>query len=74
MKEGLLWQDAEGTLEERVARAAAAYAEKTGLQADTCFVHESEVTGEVEIGRVTVKSWRYTQPGYLWIGVADEGR
>jgi len=71
MKKGLLWYDADGTLEERVARAVAAHVERTGWRPDACYIHESEIDGEIEVGGVTIKGWRYTQPGYLWIGVED---
>ena len=68
---GLLWYDAEGTLEEKVCRAAERYTEKHGAIPDTCFVHPSELNGSVEVDDCKVIAHQSVLKNHLWIGEGE---
>jgi hypothetical protein len=74
MKQGLLWfdNDAKGSLEEKIARAAERYHQKFGHQPDTCYVNPQMVSSQ---DIVTAKGERVVAaknvlPHHFWLGVA----
>jgi len=87
MKVGLLWLDAEGELEEKVARAVRRYGEKFGEEATVCYVHPSVVEGSEgagergsggngtgrKVGGVRVEGLGSVLPGHFWVGVEEGG-
>ena len=65
---GLLWLDSEGTLEERVRRAATRYKEKYGRTPDACFVPSDLLDEGVVIDNVHVAGNPTVLKDHLWIG------
>ena len=76
MKIGMLWYD--DTLKrlatEKVARAAAYYAEKYGARPNTCHVHPSVLDGmqALEPSGMHLISDRGIQVNHFWVGVSEE--
>lgn len=74
---GLLWYEAEGSIEDRVRHAAARYIEKHDEPPNVCFVHAADF-GDNESMKVD-GCMVYSEPAmlknHLWIGVnnAQEG-
>ena len=77
MKVGMLWfDDADCALADKVARAAAHYAQKHGRAPTACYVHPSALDGlaapdELRVDDVVVRPARTVPPNHLWIGVDE---
>lgn len=68
---GLLWYDAEGTLEERVNRAARRYREKHGEAPTICYIHPSLYVEGLNVNGCRVVGHPSVLKDHLWIGVAE---
>lgn len=75
MNEGLLWLDADKKrdLAEKVARAAARYAEKFGQRPNLCHVHPSTLDGPIELDGVRVVPAPNILKHHFWVGVEENG-
>ncbi|MCS6995036.1 MAG: hypothetical protein N2117_03805 [Anaerolineales bacterium] len=76
MELGMLWLDAEKTLDvpAMIANAAAYYRKKYGRMPNLCFLHPSllEKAALCEgTAPIAVKPDKTILPGLLWIGVED---
>lgn len=65
---GLLWQDGQDKITDRVNRAKERYVHRFGEQPDTCYVHPSELT-DTQVRGIELRAVQTVQPGYYWIGV-----
>jgi hypothetical protein len=77
MHTGLLWfdNDPRTTLSVKIQKAMDYYSKKFGRIPDICLVHPSMLEGDkkqVELGKLTIRSYRPVMPGHLWIGVEDQ--
>jgi len=76
MKFGMLWFDnnPKTALSEKVSEAIAYYFKKYGQQPNTCLVNPAMLPeGQLQIGEITVRTWRTITPGHLWIGEEKHG-
>ena len=74
MKRGLLWfdQSPDKTLPQKVAQAAARYAQKFKEIPNTCYVHpETPVNESEQVGPVTVKPLKTVLRHHFWIGIEE---
>jgi len=66
---GLLWYEADGALEDRVAHAAERYVEKYGSKPNTCIVHPELLGGEkVDVPGYNIIPHHTVLKNHLWIG------
>jgi len=77
MHTGMLWfdNDPAATLSLKIQKAADYYRQKYGRLPDLCLVHPSMLEKNqrrIEVGKMTVRSYRPVLPGHLWIGVEDQ--
>ena len=69
---GLLWYDADDTLDDRVQRAIDRYVAKFACPPNTCFVHPADYGDGVTIDGIRVVSHPSVLRNHLWIGERDE--
>jgi hypothetical protein len=77
MYTGMLWfdNDPRTTLSVKIQRAMDYYRKKYGKSPDLCLVHPSMMEKnqkQLELGKLTIRSYRPVLPGHLWIGVEDQ--
>lgn len=71
---GWLWFDNDGcTLEQKVQRAAAAYARKHGRQANVCYVNPAVLSGELQLNGLAVVPAANVLKNHFWIGIQERG-
>jgi hypothetical protein len=73
---GMLWYDDDhkGRLDDRVARAAAYYRQKYGVQPTECYVHPGMLAeGQPAVAAgVRLHPSRTVIKNHLWLGVGDD--
>ena len=77
MHTGMLWfdNDPATTLSVKIQKAADYYKRKFGRIPDICLVHPSMLEKnqrQLDLGKLTVRTYRPVLPGHLWIGVEDQ--
>jgi len=78
MREGLLWYDPDGKLQDRIRRASRKHLAKYGRWPNTCQVHPSELTGtdeaqvQVDGALVRVLPSKTVSRCYYWIGRGEQ--
>ena len=77
MHTGMLWfdNDPATTLSIKIQKAADYYRKKFGRVPDLCLVNPSMLEKDqkkLELGKLTIRSYRPEMPGHLWIGVEDQ--
>lgn len=66
---GLLWYDDQGTIEDRVRRAAKRHEKKYGKAPNICFAHHGDMEGEsIVVDGCTVYSEQTVLKNHVWIG------
>lgn len=70
MKTGLLWYDGDPrtTLEQKIARAVAAYRRKHGTMPTVCAVNAGAQGDVKQVGTVRVVGLSTVLRGYYWVG------
>jgi hypothetical protein len=71
MNTGMLWLDDDKRipLEEKIGRAAEYYQEKYGSSPDVCYVNNSTLKKEWQVGSILVLPVKNVLPNHLWIGM-----
>jgi len=70
---GMLWfDDSTRSLDEKINRAAAFYAEKYGRTPTLCIVNPTTAQGEGSFGGVQVRPARFVLPHHFMVGIEDE--
>lgn len=71
METGMLWRDDDQrrTLEEKIERAVHYYKQKYGRTPNMCFVNQTTLAEDLEIGKLLVKPAKNILPQHFWIGV-----
>jgi hypothetical protein len=70
---GMLWfDDSARSIDEKVKRAAAFYAEKYGRTPTLCMVHPTAAQADGSIGGVLVRPARSVLPHHFLVGIEDE--
>lgn len=76
MHTGMLWFDnSQTSLTVKIQKAVDYYIKKYGRTPDLCLVHPSMMEAnqrQLEIDKLTVRSYRPVLPGHIWIGVEDK--
>jgi hypothetical protein len=76
MHTAMLWFDNSQTrIEIKIQKAAAYYEKKYGRVPDLVLVHPSMLETnqrQLEINKLTVRSYRPVLPGHVWIGIQDK--
>ena len=79
MHTGMLWFDNSQTaLTIKIQKAVDYYHKKYGRTPDLCLVHPSMLDTQerserqLEINKLTVRSYRPVLPGHIWIGIEDK--
>ena len=76
MHTGMLWFDNSQTaLTIKIQKAVDYYNKKYGRSPDLCLVHPSMLETnqrQLEINKLTVRSYRPVLPGHIWIGIEDK--
>ena len=79
MHTGMLWFDNSQTaLNIKIQKAVDYYHKKYGRTPDLCLVHPSMLDTQersdrqLEINKLTVRSYRPVLPGHIWIGIEDK--
>lgn len=70
---GLLWYDDQGTIEDRVRRAAERHKEKYGTVPNICFANRGDIEQEeLVVDDCHVYRDSHTLKNHVWIGVYNE--
>ena len=77
MHTGMLWfdNDPATTLSVKIQKAADYYRKKFGRMPDLCLVNPAMLEKDqkkLELGKLTIRSYRPVMPDHLWIGVEDQ--
>jgi hypothetical protein len=74
MKTGLLWQDLDPrlSLEQKIARAVAAYHRKHKTMPDTCAVNAGARGNVRRVGTVRVIGLSNVLRGHYWVGMGEK--
>lgn len=71
MNVGMLWldDDRKRSLDEKVSRAVEYYQEKYGRMPEMCLVNKGMLSGEVQMGKVSVQPIANILPHHFWLGM-----
>lgn len=70
---GMMWLDvdAKRPLSEKVERAADYYKNKYGRKPDLCFVNDSMLEDETQVGKILVRPVRNIMRHHFWLGQSE---
>jgi hypothetical protein len=71
MNVGMLWldDDRNRSLDEKVSRAVEYYLEKYGRIPELCLVNSKSLSGETQVGQVSVLPLSTILPHHFWLGM-----